>query len=1148
MSRLESRFVATAVSSLLLSWLAASPSLAGQARYDAKRRGFEMTYIYRDLPSNSISSSAVLQAPSRRRPTEEQKQQVELFLDRVSTSLMKLTAGRARIVDLQEVSDIQKADVVISLSGNVKPQAGGAWAMANGWRTPGMTLNLYYEDLLNDRADAVTATVVHELCHYLFGLPDEYPAHSSLSAVCPLRAGTGPRCIMDNFHVAGNIGFCTKDDHNPLAPGINGFPPVFPDKKHLSCDEIVDQFFAKFGVQKDAVSALPDPIVDADRIPAGLEEKALAVARAEVERLKRAKGGKTGFLTKESRSKIRGMIMNGLVDFLQGAGGKPPANFAGLAGKLATDFLLEAAGTTPGFSIIKPLLAKRLEELRAKNAGKLPSTLAVENDLAELAKKELVARARREGATPAPLSPEDLAFISSLVREATANSTLGSAELLAKTHARLDVQTAETLLALSNEFKLPGAVLRRRDLETARRELERLGAINVRPLSDRFGYRRTLIVIPPVLVPDSRAARNKMMDQTPTQGYLQEQLLANYNILRGESLSAFSKLMDRNQIAVSFAGSLQDGEVIGALGELQSQSARDILLRDLAEGLGRGATDPDGVANLRAIRLGRELKEIQAQLERNQLENIIVLVPPGGFPDEFRPALELLRGQFIGKSDLRLDIAIVGATRIPPELRDLVTRTQGSILTVSDLDEIAAVAQRLAGNSTQGSWIRLPDQGILKLAKVQASLDSKKGEAAPNAVKPSESPLESSAPIPPEKFLWGRLLGARRVMSPEIENQRVRIEMQPFYADGRSRYQLTLGFSQQITVPGVSSNQPIKTNAIIPGVVSAPKNAVPSRDPKTDYKNAIDPENRVARSQGTGSSREPSIELMPGLIPIEQRVGIERRVVAQSPDLRLRHDLSSPHTLVFDLPETITPGWYSPSVVLPTSCFQTVGGANRAYAEFTDPRTGVTEQAVAFTFSVGSLSTQAQLVVDLQQDLKQESSEDAEGTPVFRAAERDDHGRLGPDETKAVITAVLTVGRAVRNAEVFGYLQRIENGSEEPIKVENLVFSDNGEESDKVKGDGVYTAEIELGSLRKRSAEYRVFVEARSIEGKTVFVPAGDPVLAETLVARDAQRNGETPESAAKTARAIVTGADLPAPSFQRATSIQFQVAADAGN
>ena len=107
------------------------------------------------------------------------------------------------------------------------------------------------------------------------------------------------------------------------------------------------------------------------------------------------------------------------------------------------------------------------------------------------------------------------------------------------------------------------------------------------------------------------------------------------------------------------------------------------------------------------------LNDLFDQLQRDRLENIAVLVPPGGLPPGLEQSLNVLRAKLTEGADVRLDVVLVGPIEIPSTLRDLSTRSRGSVLTVTDLDEVGAIAQRLKNEQTSGSLLIIPQPGTI---------------------------------------------------------------------------------------------------------------------------------------------------------------------------------------------------------------------------------------------------------------------------------------------------------------------------------------------------------------------------------------------------------------------------------------------------
>src|SRR5262249_34906854 len=133
---------------------------------------------------------------------------------KVSNELFRATAGRLNIVSLDFVPDAKRADLVISLTGR---PAGAGWAIESAIEGRAGQVGLFYNTLAAGWEPDAVAITAHAVCHYIFGLVDEY----DLPSGCPLRSPDGPGCLMDNPLSRGvRHGwygrFCTDQDHNRL--------------------------------------------------------------------------------------------------------------------------------------------------------------------------------------------------------------------------------------------------------------------------------------------------------------------------------------------------------------------------------------------------------------------------------------------------------------------------------------------------------------------------------------------------------------------------------------------------------------------------------------------------------------------------------------------------------------------------------------------------------------------------------------------------------------------------------------------------------------------------------------------------------------------------------------------------------------------
>ncbi|HEY2155788.1 MAG TPA: hypothetical protein VGH33_09165 [Isosphaeraceae bacterium] len=877
---------------------AVAPDARGGGPYDKATRSFALNYIYLDLPSGQLDEQAVLSASSTSRPSAEQQRNVTLFLGKVSDVFSKVTSGRAKIGKLGEVQDVKKADVVISLTGKVTPLAGGAWAASLGWKQGG-SLNLYYQDLVDEKSEDVVETVVHELCHYFMGLPDEYPQGGGAAPLCPLNAPGGARCLMDNFHYGWSGGLCTHANHNPSAASRNVFPAA------RSCQELVDQFFDNLGVKADpGATAGAEPTGPVASIPSGLKEQVLGKARDELTRIRARRG--RGLFTPEDRSRIKSFVLGALVDFFKTAGGAKPTNIGGYAEKLASQLILTSVGVPPGLSLIEPFLRAEAARLARSITDPNGKATAIKTGLINSAVAKLK---QTVGASPT-LAGEDVEFLAALASQAASGQDVKSPESAAQLQLELQREMADTLLALANEVNVPGAGARRDSLRRIYAGLEQAGAIPTRTLDHRFGLRRTVIIEPPVLM---RPLSAFGLDNAETQGFSRQDPRSNYNRVRRLALWEFSRLVDRSRInlltASKFtagAGGVAQGLVDPGLFGFDPSNLEAVFEYDRQQGLSAtvaGRVDPglaDAVLDARKARIAQSLALIQDAIERDQIENIVLLVPPMGLPDELGEALRPLREKYLDKTDLRLDIALVGPAKIPAELRDLVARTRGSILTVADVDEVGAVAQRLAGEQTQGTWVMIPQQDRLVVTPP--------AKAPPPIPHPKVTYNAAEDPYYPLTPIFERLKGNRRTHTVKTDaGSTSQVVLKPFYVDPATQYQLVIGLSQPLAIAGLTQPMGVELAAPSPGPL--PWAQVFPRSGK-NLEDFPDPTLKLI----SGAIRDPQA--------IQTNEGPNGPVLtfASTPELKLDLGKSTSQVLVFTLPATtkggIEPGFYTPMLML----------------------------------------------------------------------------------------------------------------------------------------------------------------------------------------------------------------------------------------
>ena len=171
------------------------PAWAGPAKYNPDTGQFNLTYMYHAAPGRPIP------AGQPQNPTDQQDKEVRGFIEDVSRTLNIVTEGRAKIGNLQQVDNINRADIVVDLVNNSDRVAnatiGPVDAAGNG------QVIFYFQKLTPHTRVGVTWTVTHELCHYLFGLPDEY--RGSGCAVLP-EPEYGPRRLPHGFLLAARGG------------------------------------------------------------------------------------------------------------------------------------------------------------------------------------------------------------------------------------------------------------------------------------------------------------------------------------------------------------------------------------------------------------------------------------------------------------------------------------------------------------------------------------------------------------------------------------------------------------------------------------------------------------------------------------------------------------------------------------------------------------------------------------------------------------------------------------------------------------------------------------------------------------------------------------------------------------------------------
>ena len=203
-----------ALALVLLVSLGTNRSEAGPTKYDPKTKSFPINYTFAALPSFGMPPEQIAQLGEIQKATDEQETQIRTIYQSVSKILEDVTSGRAKIGSFNYVDNVKQADVIISLTGKFDR---AAWAVSGGVDGKPGQVGLYYLYLEDRSSQEIANTVGHELCHYLFALPDEYA--STAVAECPLQNPESPGCLMDNYFARhGFRRLCSEADHNPDGP------------------------------------------------------------------------------------------------------------------------------------------------------------------------------------------------------------------------------------------------------------------------------------------------------------------------------------------------------------------------------------------------------------------------------------------------------------------------------------------------------------------------------------------------------------------------------------------------------------------------------------------------------------------------------------------------------------------------------------------------------------------------------------------------------------------------------------------------------------------------------------------------------------------------------------------------------------------
>ena len=693
------RLLATAIAIGFAWGLAPEPARAGPTSYDKETRSFRLTYTFADLPGAGVGDFGGNYVAASVKPTPDQETLFKSLAAQVSDVLFKATEGRARISRLDYVDDIKNADIVISRTGA---------PLSAGWANRGCINNkpgyvvLYYQTLLPYIRQDVVYAGAHELSHYIFNVVDEYSPNASNP--CPLP-GTGPGCLMDNYYSSarGYMGrYCNRGEHHSSADQVQ------------SCQEIVDKFFDDLGVTKQDPGATG---VNVGTIAGGSDSGATSldprkdlvstaigkVKARYLEGLARKKPGASGGTsTSGLRSFAKQFFTNLVADFNRNSTNKaifPPDKLS-----QAIDLIVKASAFIP---VLKPIgiadTVFNMIKAEAQAVGDQVKTEKSEGTRVSKIRSHLtkfVAELARNNVLGAPDNPKDLKdqqkalkdLIDRLARDegrSEADKKLDRLVSLGDVNARMQREVATYIVDILDELDAPGIPARRDVLRRFDQELAKL-SIPGRTAST-FGRRRTRFINPD--------PPGDTFDYVLTQGGV-----FPYVAIRDRGFRQFASLIDRARIELVEPRFQPETFAAGGL-PLQVRIDRPFAAARVS--------NEDRINEQRNTNFQALLNDLFDQIQRDRLENIAILVPPGGLPPGIEQSLEVLNARLTPGVDVRLDLVLVGAGDIPTRLRDLSARSGGSVLTITDLDEIGAIAQRLKNEETSGSWLIIPQQGTI---------------------------------------------------------------------------------------------------------------------------------------------------------------------------------------------------------------------------------------------------------------------------------------------------------------------------------------------------------------------------------------------------------------------------------------------------
>ncbi len=674
------RFIAPLVVLGLLAW---NPrAAAGPGTYDPATRTFNLTYTYAVVPSAGMMGSQLEQLGQVQPATQDQDAKIRAYFAAVSDKLWQASGQRGKIGALNCVNNVKQADIIISPTGKI---GRGGYATPGGFEDRQGHLVISYEDLTVSGKDIdAQLTIFHELCHYLFALPDEY-RDGEQAGLCPIQNGSGPGCLMDNYWFDGPrhgwYGRFCNGDHNAQAPlpgtVITGQTP------QQTCQQLIDLFFQSHLKGSAAANPPPDAGASAGGAGAGTSGTSGGVQPTPddpftgiFDSLVNATGsflrnliqdskdaGKTAPSAGSLRSRAEKFLRNQVAFGRQTATMNSPTPDQIKRGvEIALKTALTSRLSAPQrFS--KPFvdqLTQKAREIAAKELGKpgnasltassLTASAAartratttlqrrIETELTTFARGALGLTDRNLSSDQRAFSPEEKAYIKQVSTDASTqanaedNSPLGQYIAAAKVHIRISQLIARMSLDTRDELGVPGTDIMRDLLSDYERQLLKY-ALPGKTYSG-FGLRRTVIFAP--------------MPADPQDDYFPLQATPSY------TYALFRQLI---------------------IAEIRSLITRERILL-VPEDMTPGDPDPAGkVKNLdgkhRMHLVRQQITFLTDQVRRNRFDNIIWINPAGGLPEDLGDELESLRKRMALNPDVRLDIISVDTGSVPERLIDL---------------------------------------------------------------------------------------------------------------------------------------------------------------------------------------------------------------------------------------------------------------------------------------------------------------------------------------------------------------------------------------------------------------------------------------------------------------------------------------------